>query len=268
MRADRLVMCVAMALLMFTPAVHAAVRTQEVEYLDGETRLKGYVAWDDAVEGKRPGVLVVHEWWGLNDYAQRRARMLAEQGYVAFALDMYGQGKVTQHPKEAGQWAATIRENSEAWRRRARAGFEALRARPEVDADRCAAIGYCFGGATTMQMAYAGLPVRGVVSFHGSLPVATEAEAKLVKQNGVRVLVCHGSSDSFIPKPRVQEFMEALDKGGVDYQFIHYSNALHGFTNPDAGKYGVPGLAHQPEADRRSWASTLDFLAETLRAKP
>jgi dienelactone hydrolase len=186
----------------------AEVRTKIIEYKDGEATLKGMLAWDDATSGKRPGVLVVHEWWGLNDYAKYRAKRLAEEGYIAFALDMYGDDKVTKHAEEAGAWAKQVAGNIEGWRARANRGLEVLKEQPQVDASNVAAIGYCFGGSTVMQMAYAGSDVKAVVSFHGSLPPAGE-EVTSIKP---RVLVAHGRDDGFIPAERVIAFQDALDR--------------------------------------------------------
>jgi dienelactone hydrolase len=239
----------------------AEIRSLVVEYRDGDTVLQGYLAWDDAIQGKRPGVLVVHEWWGLNDYVQTRARLLAGLGYVAFAPDMYGQGKATTHPDQAGEWMSQITANVKDWQRRAQAGLDVLRARDIVDPDRTAAIGYCFGGATVMQMAYAGADLDAVVSFHGALPVADEADLKNIK---ARVLVAHGSADSFVPGERVAAFQAALDKAGADWQMVSYGGARHGFTNPDAGKLGMQALQYDLKADHRSWALMESFLSETF----
>jgi len=151
-------------------STQAAVVTKTVEYKDGDTSLTGYLTYDDGIGGKRPGVIVVHEWWGLNDYARKRAEMLAGLGYVALAIDMYGDGKVTEHAGEASGWMKQITENVDAWQRRALLGLDVLRQHELVSAEQLAAVGYCFGGATVMQMAYAGADLDGVVSFHGSLP--------------------------------------------------------------------------------------------------
>ncbi len=240
----------------------AAVKTETVHYRDGDQELQGYVAWDDAKSGKRPGVLVVHEWWGLNDYARERARKLAELGYVAFAVDMYGPGKVTTHPKEAGAWSSAISTNQAAWQQRALAGLSELRKRPQVDGSRVAAIGYCFGGSTVMQMAYAGADLKGVASFHGALPVASEAEAKKVHAS---VFAAHGKDDAFVPTERVLQFQEALDKAGVDWRMTIYGGTRHGFTNPDADSYGIDNLKYNPAADRRSWAELQRFFGEIFK---
>lgn len=193
---------------------------------------------------------------------KKRARMLAELGYVAFAADMYGDNKVTQHARHAQDWMTQITSNVDAWQKRAYLGLEVLRAYPLTDAAKTAAIGYCFGGATVMQMAYAGSDINGVVSFHGSLPIASETQAKAIQ---TKVMVAHGYADTFIPKDRVAQFKETLDAAGVDWQFHTYSGARHGFTNPGAGDYGIEALAYNEQADRRSWQRMLDFFDEIFK---
>jgi len=247
--------------LLSLPA-YAEVQTKTISYRDGDTELQGFLAWDDSVDGKRPGVLVVHEWWGLNDYARRRAEQLAEMGYVAFALDMYGKGKVTQHPQQAGEWASMIRANTEAWVARAVAGLKVLKSQDLVDTSRVAAIGYCFGGSTVLQLAFAGEDLKAVASFHGALPVPTEQQAKAAKAS---ILVCHGSADGLIPRETIQKFIEALNKGGADWQLVEYGNARHSFTNPDADKVGIEMLKYDAKADRRSWQHMKDLFSEVLK---
>ena len=242
-----------------TTALRAEVRTKEIEYAHGDAKLQGYLAWDDRFEGKRPGVLVVHEWWGLNDYARKRAEMLARLGYAAFALDMYGDGKVTRHPAQAREWAGEVRQNVESWRERARRGLDVLREQDVVDADRVAAIGYCFGGSTVLQLAFSGAPVKGVVSFHGALP---EPDAEQLERVRARILVCHGAADPFIPREQVEKFQEALGKSDVDWHMAIYGGAKHSFTNPSAGEAGLDGLAYDREADERSWEHMKLFFRE------
>ena len=205
--------------------------------------------------------MIVHEWWGLNDYARARARQLAEMGYVAFALDMYGDGKVTEHPQEAGQWAGMIRSNVADWQQRARRGLEELQQHPQVDQQRVAAIGYCFGGATVLQLAYSGAPLAGVVSFHGALPVATPEQAQTLR---APILVCHGAADSFIPEQGIVDFRAALEQAGADWQMVYYAGAKHSFTNPDANRRGIDGIAYDAAADRRSWAQMQAFFGEVF----
>lgn len=245
--------------LLANPAA-AEIKTKEIQYKDGDTTLTGLLAWDDAAEGKRPGVLVVHEWWGLNDYAKSRAVRLAEEGYVAFALDMYGDGKVTTHPDQAGEWAQQIASNIDLWTGRARLGLEVLMSQPQVAAGEAAAIGYCFGGSTVMQMAYGGLPVKAVVSFHGSLPPAPEGVTSVEP----RVLVAHGRDDAFIPAEQVTAFQDGLDRAGAKWEMTIYSGARHGFTNPDAGSYGIGNLAYDETADKHSWAAMLRLFGEVF----
>jgi dienelactone hydrolase len=239
--------------------LQAAVKTETVEYKDGDTTLKGYLVYDEALQGKRPGVILVHEWWGLNDYAKERAEMLAELGFVAFAVDMYGDDKVTEHGKEAKEWMTQITSNVEAWQKRALLGLDIIKGHDLVDPDYTAAIGYCFGGATVMQMAYAGADLDGVVSFHGSLPPATEAQQQNIK---ARVLVAHGEADGFIPPERIEAFKQALDAADADWQMVTYGGAKHGFTNPGADAYGIDGVKYDEKADARSWALMQSFLEE------
>jgi dienelactone hydrolase len=250
------------ALLLCAPLVAgAAIQTERVEYRDGDTVLTGYLSYDDAIEGKRPGVLVIHEWWGLNDYAKKRAEMLAELGYVAFAADMYGDNKVTEHAPDAQGWMQQITANQSAWQQRAIAGLETLKSSDRVDTEKLAAIGYCFGGATVMQMAYAGADLDGVASFHGSLPPAGTVEPGTIKPS---ILIAHGEADSFVPPERIAAFKEGLDAAGADWQMVVYSGARHGFTNPGAAAYGMDALAYDPKADARSWTLLQGFFDEVF----
>ena len=249
--------------LMLPAAGTAAIQTETIDYQDGDTTLTGYLVYDDAIEGKRPGVLVVHEWWGLNDYAKKRAEMLAELGYVAFAADMYGDDRVTEHAEEASGWMKQITANVDAWQRRALLGLDVLKTHERVEAGDLAAIGYCFGGATVMQMAYSGADLDGVVSFHGSLPPATEEQREKIR---TRVLVAHGAADTFIPAERVAAFQSALESAGTDWQMMTYAGARHGFTNPNAGDYGIDAVRYDAKADKRSWALMQSFFQEIFAA--
>lgn len=246
-------------ILVAVSQADAKLQSKTYDYQHGDVPLKGYLVWDDEVEGKRPGVLVVHEWWGLNDYARRRADQLAELGYVAFAVDMYGNGKVTEHPAEAGKWSGEVRKNVAEWQQRALLGLDILREHELVDSDRLAAIGYCFGGATVLQMAYSGADLDGVVSFHGALPVAETGQADAIK---AKILVCHGADDGFTPEDQIKKFRAALSDAGVDWQMVYYGNARHSFTNPGADKHGIAGLKYDKHADERSWQQMQDFFGE------
>ncbi len=246
--------------LMGATLAGAEVKTKTIEYTDGETVLTGVLAWDDAAAGKRPGVLVIHEGWGLNDYAKGRAEQLAAEGYVAFALDMYGDNKVTTHPDEAGEWMQQITSSVDLWTRRAQLGLDVLTSQEQVDPGRAAAIGYCFGGATVMQMAYAGADLDAVVSFHGSLPPASENVTSIEP----RILVAHGRDDQFIPAERIVEFQQSLDRADADWEMTVYSGTRHSFTNPGADEYGIDNLAYNETADQRSWAAMLRLFGEVF----
>lgn len=244
------------ACLTFSGAM-AEVRSVPVAYKDGADNLTGYLYWNDAVEGKRPGVLVVHEWWGLNDYVKGRAQQLAELGYVAFAADMYGGNKVTTHPAQAGEWMKTTTSNLGGWRRRAQKGLDKLASLAITDNSRLAAIGYCFGGSTVMQLAYTGADLDAVVSFHGSLPPPNGDEARNIKG---RVVVEHGNADAFVPAERAEAFKAAMKAAGVNLVFNGYEGVRHGFTNPDAGSFGIDNLKYDEAADEASWRSMLQTL--------
>jgi len=250
---------IALLLLAAAVPVQSAVVTETVTYRHEGQTLQGFMAWDDAIAGKRPGVLVVHEWWGLNDYVRDRARRLAELGYVAFAPDMYGVGKVTEHPSQAGEWMKMVTENVDFWRHRALAGLSALKGSELVAPGRIAAIGYCFGGATVQQLAYAGANVRGVVSFHGSPILPGPGEAEQVR---AKILICHGAADPFTKPEQLQKYLTEMGTSGLDWQFIAYGGARHSFTNPGADAKGMEALAYDRSADMRSWAHMRLFFDE------
>ncbi|MBS0662032.1 MAG: dienelactone hydrolase family protein, partial [Verrucomicrobia bacterium] len=210
----------------------AAVVTRTIAYEHAGAKLEGFLAYDDTLtaKAKLPGVLVVHEWWGLNDYARSRAKQLAKLGYVAFALDMYGAGISTLDPKKAGELAGQF-YGKPLMAERARAGLDQLLATGLVDGTRVAAIGYCFGGSTVQALAYSGAPLAGIVSFHGGLiPVPADAAAK----TKAKILICHGAIDPFVSRADLDAFLQAMNDGKFDYQFISYAGAIHAFTNPRA----------------------------------
>jgi dienelactone hydrolase len=245
-------------------SAHAAVVGKEVSYHAGATTLKGYLAWDDAIQGKRPGVLVVHEWWGQNAYARKRADMLAALGYTALALDMYGDGKTADHPQDAGKFSSAVRKDLPLMKARFNAARDLLASQDTVDPRRIAAIGYCFGGSVVLEMARSGADLAGVVSFHGSLgglgPVSKPVTA--------RILVANGADDPFNPPDQIAAFRHDMDAAGVDYQFINYPGAKHSFTNPDATavgkKFNLP-LEYNADADKQSWQAMQDFLAKVFK---
>ncbi len=250
------------AVFGLTAAADAGVQTKKITYKHGDQVCHGYLAWDDAVKGLRPGVLVVHEWWGLDAYARRRAEQLAQLGYLALAADMYGDGKTVDHPKEAGAMATKVRTNVESWRKRAAVALDVLRAQPECDKSRVAAIGYCFGGSTVLQMAFAGMDLKAVVSFHGALPTPSAAEVKQIKP---AILICHGAADTFIPEKAIQAFRGALDKGGAKYEFVAYPGVKHSFTVVEADQRNNEGMKYDKAADEDSWKRMQALFAEKLK---
>jgi dienelactone hydrolase len=248
------------ALVAFT--TEAAVQIEPVDYKVGNVTLKGHIAYDDAQEGKRPGVLVVHEWWGLNDYAIKRARMLAELGYTGMAIDMFGEGKNTVHPADAQKFTQEVMSNAETAKQRFLSALEILKKHKSVDPDRIAAIGYCFGGAVVLEMARQGVDLDGVVSFHGSLGTKSPAKPGAVK---AKVLVLHGAADEFVSPQELSGFEEEMKNAKVNYKLIQYPNAKHSFTNPDAdamGKQANMPIAYQPEADKKSWEDMQAFFKQ------
>ena len=236
------------------------IQGQEVTYQAGDTTLKGYIAWDGNHKGRRPGVIVVHEWWGHNEYVRRRARMLAEEGYTALALDMYGDGRQADHPSDAQKLMMEAIANPGIAKARFMAAYDLLNKHETVDPSKIVAIGYCFGGAVVLQMARLGTDLQGVVSFHGNLSTESPAKPGVVK---AKVLVLHGADDSLVPKEQVEAFKKEMDTAGVDYTFIAYPGAVHAFTNPAATKNGkkfnLP-LAYDEQADHESWAELQKFL--------
>ena len=242
----------------------AAVKTKEVTYTFGDTKMKGLLAWDDAQTGERPAVLVVHEWWGLNDYAKKRAEQLAGMGYVAFACDMYGAGKLADNPKDAGKWAGDLRKDSKEWMGRALAALKVLQNNPNVDAKKIAAIGYCFGGSTALELANTGSPIAAAVGFHAALPPIDAEKAKKVK---ARILIAHGADDSFIPEDAIKQTKAAYDAAKVNYKFVAYPGAVHSFTVRGSEERNIKGIAYNENADRQSWADMQALFAEAFGKK-
>jgi len=248
--------------LLLSTFAEAAVQTKVVKYKHGDQECHGFLAWDDALAGPRPGVLIVHEWWGLNEYAKDRAKKLAELGYAAFCADMYGDGKVVEHPKDAMEMTGKLRNNIDDWRKRAQEALATLKAQPECQPDQVAAIGYCFGGSTCLQLAYSGADVKAVATFHAGLPTPKPEEAKAIK---AQILVCNGADDSFIPADAIKAFRSALDAAKTKYEFVNYPETVHSFTVPDADKRGNPGMKYQKTADEDSWKKLQDLFSMTLK---
>lgn len=243
-------------------SAQAKIVTRPVAYEQGGEKLEGWLAYDDAkaAAGRLPGVLVVPEWWGLNDYIRSRAEQVAGLGYVAFAADMYGKGVVTTDPKKATELSGRF-YGKPLMAERAQAALDQLLQTGLVDRARVAAIGYCFGGSVVQALAYTGAPLAGIVSFHGGLiPVPADAAAR----TKASILVCQGALDPFVPKEARDAFLKAMDEGRFDYEFITYAGAVHAFTNPGADRLraetGLTGIGYSPVADRRSWADMKVFL--------
>lgn len=252
-----------LGMVMVSPAL-AEIKTRVVEYQDGDVTCKGFLAFDASKKEKLPGVLVVHEWWGLDDYAKMRAEMLAKLGYVAFCPDMYGNGKVAAHPKEAGEMSGTVRKNVKAWQQRASAGLKVLAGLPEVDSTRLAAMGYCFGGSTALQLAYVGSDLKAVVTFHAALPEPTAEQVKAIK---AKILVCHGADDFFIPEKAITAFKEKLTSGKVSLQFESYPGAVHSFTVKGADQREIKGMGYNAAADEKSWKQMQALFTEVFAKK-
>jgi len=244
----------------------AEIMTQEITYSVDDTEMIGFLAWDDAIEGRRPGVLVVHEWWGQNDYPRRRAQMLAELGYTALALDMYGDGRSAEHPDGAGEFMQESLSNLPQARDRFNAALELLKAQATVDPGNIAAIGYCYGGGVVLHMARYGADLQAVASFHGSLGlgIAPEGEGGDVT---ARIAVYNGEDDKFVSADQIAGLAAELEAAGADFQIINFPGAVHGFTNPEADqkaeKYGMP-LAYNALADEASWDHMQLVLAKAF----
>jgi dienelactone hydrolase len=243
-----------------------SLKEDNVTYTSGDVVLKGFIVFDQNVKGKRPAVLVVHEWWGLNDYAKNRARQLASMGYIAMAVDMYGEGKVAQNPQQAQELATPFYKDPTLSKSRLDAAITKIKEFGQTDATSIAAIGYCFGGSVVLNYAKLGADLRGVVSFHGGL-AGVPADKGLLK---AKILVCHGEADKFVPQKDITAFKHAMDSIGADYTFKSYPDATHAFTNPDAtrtGKQFDMPIAYNEAADRDSWKDMQDFLKRVFLKK-
>jgi dienelactone hydrolase len=245
-------------------AARAQVHTETVDYKDGDTVLEGYLAYDDSTaKGRRPAVLVVHQWTGLGDYEKKRAEMLAKLGYVVFAADIYGKGVRAKDTTEAGALAGKYRNGDRTLlRERANAALAVLEKNERTDTKRVAAIGYCFGGTTVLELARSGADIAGVVSFHGGLDSPKPADGKNIK---CKVLVCHGADDPFNPAENVAALENELRAAKVDWQMVKYGGAVHSFTDWGAGSDNSTGAAYNEKADKRSWEDMKLFFAEIFK---
>lgn len=235
------------------------LKEETVNYNADNVALKGYVVYDKNKQGKRPGVLVVHEWWGLGDYERNRAKQLAEMGYIAMAVDMYGDGKKANTPKEALALVTAFGKNPNAVRTRIDAALKKLKSYSQIDTANIAAIGYCFGGGVVLNAAKLGADLKGVVSFHGNL-AGVSPDKKLLK---AKVLVCHGEADKFVSPQEVAAFKKGMDSIGAEYTFKVYPNATHAFTNPastETGKKFNMPIEYNAAADNASWSDMKVFF--------
>lgn len=258
----------ATALLAVAASVpgYAAVKEEPVNYKDGDTNLKGFVVYDDARQGRRPGILVVHEWWGITKHVHSEARKFAEQGYTAFIVDMFGDAKTADNPKDAGALAGSVMKNPQTMQSRFNAARSALSKHASVDPKRIGAVGYCFGGTVVLNMARAGADLAGVAAFHAGLSMNTPAP-KAVK---AKVLVLNGADDPFVKPEQIDAFKKDMEAAKADYKFINYPGAVHAYTNPEAtekGKQFNLPLAYNPEVDKQAKAEASKFFADVFGKK-
>lgn len=260
----RIIFCMIVSGLLASSA-YAKIQSKAIEYQDGDAVLEGYLVYDDAVKEKRPGVLVVHEWMGLGAYEKSRAEQLAALGYVAFAADIYGKGIRPKDRKEAQEFAGKYRGGDrKVLRSRVNAALDLLKKQTLVDPKKTAAIGFCFGGTTVLELARSGADTLGVVSFHGGLATPSPADAKNIKS---KVLALHGGDDPGVKPEEVLAFQDEMRKGGVDWYFVSYGNAVHSFSNPAAGNDNSKGAAYNEKADKRSWEAMRKFFKEIFGEK-
>jgi dienelactone hydrolase len=249
----------AIAVLLSLASGMAQITIEPVEYKQGETVLDGYIAYDASLEGKQPGVVIVHDWMGVGEYVKMRAEQLAKLGYVAFIADIYGKGVRPKNTQEASQQAGKYRADRPLLRARAQAALDLLKQNPRVDSGRLAAIGYCFGGGTVLELARSGADLAGVISFHGNLDTPNPDDAKKIKG---KVLVMHGADDPYVPAAQVEAFESEMRKANVDWQFVAYGGAVHAFTQKGAGNDNSKGAAYNERADKRSFAQMTTFFRE------
>jgi dienelactone hydrolase len=249
-------------LLMATTSLplQAQIVSKTLPYTAAGTEMAGYLTYDDRLTGPRPGVLVFHEWWGLNSFAKHQADALAAKGYIVLAADMYGQGINTHDSEEANSLASAVRDRA-LFRSRAEGALEALMHQHGVDSNRIAAVGYCFGGTTVLELAYSGAPVRGVVSVHGGLTAPKPEDLSNIQS---AVLVLHGAADPFTKPEEMQAFQQGMEAAGADWQMVIFGGAQHGFSNPESSQLGMEGVAYDAKTAERAWQAMNDFLARVL----
>ncbi len=252
----------AVSLLLLAAVAHATVVGKPIEYREGNTVLEGYVAFEDSVQGKRPGVIVVPDWMGPSDFSRGRADELARMGYIALSADVYGKGVRPKNADEAMKQSSFYKGNRPLLKARIKAALETLLKQQQTDATHVAAIGYCFGGLAALELARSGAPIVGVVTFHGGLDTPTPQDAKQIK---AKVLALHGADDPFVTADQVAAFEKEMREAGVDWQLLKYSGAVHAFAVPTAGNDNSKGAAYNERAARRSWQAMKDFFAEIFK---
>jgi dienelactone hydrolase len=257
-----LILMCAFSLILLSPMARGALHTETVEYRQGDAVLEGYLAYDEDLKGPRPGVLVVHEWDGLGAFAREKTEQLAQAGYITFAADIYGKGVRPQTREERAREAGKYRGDRDLLRARAAAALEVLRKQERVDPQRLAAIGFCFGGTTVLELARSGADVKGVVSFHGGL-----ATTKPAAPGGIqaRILALTGGDDPSVPDAEVSAFMQEMRQAKANWQLTSYGGAVHAFMNPKSGEFGSPGAAYHPLAAQRAWREMLAFFEEIFQ---
>lgn len=252
-----------MILILSAGNVFAKLTTEKVEYKDGEQVLEGYIVYETSLvknKKKLPGLIIVHNWMGVGEYVMMRAEQMANLGYIAFVADIYGKGIRPKDQKEAGALAGKYKAGDrKELRSRALAAFNAIKSNKYVEANKISAMGYCFGGTVALDLARMGLPLVGVVSFHGGLAAVNADEAKKIK---TKLLILHGAIDPFVPAPEVAEFQKELNAANVNYELVMYSGAVHSFTEKSAGDNIKAGAAYNDQADRRSFIAMKNFLSE------
>ncbi|HEV2320327.1 MAG TPA: dienelactone hydrolase family protein [Verrucomicrobiae bacterium] len=247
------------AVLFLAMKMQGAIHTETVDYQQGGTTLEGFVAYDDSVSGKRPGVLIVHQWQGITDYEKMRAKMLAQMGYVAFCADIYGKDSRPKSLQDAGALAGKFKNDRPLLRARVNAGLDELKGNPYVDPDRVAAIGYCFGGTTVIELARSGAQLKGIVSFHGGLDSPSPADARNIR---CKLLILAGADDPFQKPADLGAFEKEMRDAKVDWQITFYGGAVHAFTQREVDKLNLSGAKYNENADKRSWQAMKDFFAE------
>jgi dienelactone hydrolase len=260
-----MMMVATMCAVAMTATAHAAIKEEPVTYQDGETTMKGFVVYDDAVQDKRPGVIMVHEWWGITKHIHNEAQKFAQQGYVAFIADMYGDAKTADNPKDAGAFSGSVMKDSKVMQARFNAAQSQLARHPSVDPTRVGAVGYCFGGAVVLNMARAGANLAAVAGFHASLGLNTPAPAPGTVK--AKILVLNGADDPFVKREQYDVLKKEFEAAKADYRVIEYPGAVHAFTNPEATeigqKFNLP-LRYDAQADREAKAEALRFFAANL----